>query len=248
MLAGIPADRLAVALEDLELVPDGGLIAEEVAGVGVPGHQRERASLAAAADEDRDALATKRPGNVESLPDPVVAAAEAGGLLDEHGTADLQRLLQAVDPLPHGRVLEPVAGMLVLVPSRADPKDRPPAGDDVQGGDLLGEQGGVAVGHAGDHRAEADLARPRGDPAEQRVGLEHRVCPRADVCDLVEVIHHPHRVEARLLGRSGDVGDPLEEIAVGDSSVGEARDLKAEAGDAHHVPFVAEGCSMVRRR
>ncbi len=53
MLVVVAADRLAVPPQHLVLVAQLlGVGAEHVAGVGVPGHELERASLATASDED----------------------------------------------------------------------------------------------------------------------------------------------------------------------------------------------------
>ena len=54
--AGSRPSRLAVAAQHVELVGDlPGVDGEQVAGVGVPGHQAQRLALAAAADQDRRA-------------------------------------------------------------------------------------------------------------------------------------------------------------------------------------------------
>ena len=57
------------------------------------------------------------------------------------------------------RELEAERLVLELEPRGADAEHRPPAGDHVEGGDGLGEVRRVAVGHAGDERAEADPSR-----------------------------------------------------------------------------------------
>ena len=66
---------------------------------------------------------------------------------------------------------------------------------------------------------------------QQRVGLEHRLRPGPVHRDLVEVIHHPERVEAGALGRAGDLRDPLEPLFLGHAREREAVDLKSEPRD-----------------
>src|SRR5581483_9156202 len=220
-LGRVAADVGAVAFEDVELVPHPFGVAEDVAGVAVARHQPQRAPLPAPADEDRDP-APDRLRVVEHLLHPVVAALERRRRLGEHGPADLEGLLEAVEALAGGREVVAVAGVLVVVPGRPDPEDGPAGGDDVEGGDDLGQQRRVAVGDAGHHRAERRPRRAGGEGPEQRVGLEHRVLLRPDHPDLVEVVHHPDRVEAVLLGGGGDAGARLEQLGIGHAGVREA--------------------------
>jgi len=109
-----------VVLEDVELVPDGSQVAEQVAGVGVLGHESEGPPLAAATDEDGD-----RPLDgarvVEGGGDGVVPTLVAGRVPAEHRPADPQGVLEPLHPLLDGRKGEPVAAMLVVVPGRPDP-------------------------------------------------------------------------------------------------------------------------------
>ena len=111
--------------------------------------------------------------HVAGLVDPVVAPVERRRLLGEHGPADLQRLLQSVQPLAAGREVEAQPLVLDVVPGRADAEDGPPAADDVERRHDLGQVGGVAVGDAGDHGAEPHPRGPGRQRAEQGVGVEH---------------------------------------------------------------------------
>ena len=152
-------------------------------------------------------------------------AGEAGSLLAEHGPADLQCLFQALHALGDRRESEAVACVLVLVPCRADAENGPTGGDDIERRHNLGQVGGVAVGDAGHHGAEAGPRCASGDRSKKRVGLEHRVGAGPDAGDLVEVVHHPHRVEPRFLGGHRYLGDPVEELRVLDAGEREIRDL-----------------------
>ena len=191
----------------------------------VLGHEPQGLLFAATTDEDRDPPGPDRPRPVQGGRDGVVAPGEAGSLLREHGPADLERLFEALHALGDWREAEAVTCVLVVVPSRADAENGPTRGDDVESCHDLGQVGRVAVGDAGHHRAEAGALGPGGDRSEEGVGLEHRVCARPDARDLVEVVHHPHRVEAGLLGGHRDLGDTLEELPVRDAGECEIRDL-----------------------
>ena len=209
-------------------MPDGGDVAEEVAGVRVLGHQAERPPLARTSDQDGDPAGAHRPGEVQGAVDPVVPALEGGLFLGEHGPADLDRLLEPAQALPGRGELEPQSFVFVFVPRGPDTEDGPARGHDVEGGDDLGQVGRVSVRHARDHGAEGGPRGPRGDAAEQRVGLEHGLGARSHVGDLIEVVHHPHRVEAGLLCGDGDLGHAIEQLTVGNAWVGEIGDLKPE--------------------
>src|SRR5712692_6798655 len=157
---GVAANRLAMLLQDVDLVADRLRIAEEVAHVGVLGHQLQGPPLAAAADHDRWATGLNGAGEIERFMDPVVAAFEARRFLGEHGPANLERLFQPVEPFADGRKLIPVASMLLLVPGGADPEDGATGRHHVEGRDHLGQEGWVAIGHSGHQGAQPDLRRP----------------------------------------------------------------------------------------
>src|SRR5690606_27628496 len=92
------------------------------------------------------------------------------------------------------------------------------------------------------HRAERDPLGQRGGERERGVALQHRLLRGAHPADLEEVVHHPQRVEARLVRLAGrpaeDRADPLRS-----AGEGEAGDLKA---DAHGVPLLVR--VLVNRR
>ena len=94
--------------------------------------------------------------------------------------------------------------------------------------DRLEQDAGVAVGDAGDHRAQIDPPGRRGREAERGVGLEHLVLGRPDHLDLEEVVHDP---EAREPGVLGVARDPRERgtETVGRAGPGEVGDLKSKA-------------------
>ena len=98
---------------------------------------------------------------------------------------------------------------------------------DVQRGDGLGQQRRVAVGVAGDQRAQLHALGRRRQRAERGVGLQHRLVRGAEAGQLIEVVHHEDGVEAGGLGFLRLRDDGREEF--GDAgAVGEVGDLESE--------------------
>ena len=93
--------------------------------VGVARHQAQRAPLAATADEDRRPAGRTGRGTLRASWTRVVAAVEGRRLLGEHGPADLQRLVESVEPLPDRWEVEAQPLVLDVVPRRADAEDGP---------------------------------------------------------------------------------------------------------------------------
>ena len=92
-----------------------------------------------------------------------------------HLAHDLQGLLEPLEPLGQRRERHAEGAVLALVPGRADAEGGPPAGEHVEGRHDLGEQAGVAVGHAGHQQLQLDRRGVRREEAERGVALEHRV-------------------------------------------------------------------------
>ena len=125
------------------------------------------------------------------------------------------------------------------------PSNARPLRDHVERGDGLGQQGRLAVRHAGHQRSEADPLGACGERAEQRVGLEHLLVGVAEHRQLEEVVHHEHRVESRLLGGDRLGGDALEQLRRIDARIGEVRDLEPEAGAVHGRQSRSSNVSMI---
>ena len=198
--------------EDLGLVPEGLEPEREPVGhVGVLRGDLQRPLLAAATDEDARSAGLDRARDVERLVDPVVGPGEGRAVLGEHRPDDRQRLVEAVHPLADRRELVAVADVLLLVPGRPEPEDRPTAGDDVERRRRLGQERRVAVGHAGHERAQPDPRRLAGERGEGRPALEHRIGDRSDALDLVEVVHHGDEAEPGRLGGTRLLDDAIEQ-------------------------------------
>ena len=196
----IPPDGLAVALQDLVLVLQCRQSEwEPVRHVGVLRGDLQRPLLASPADDDLRAAGLERPRAVQGAVDPVVAALEARTVLGEHRAADRERLVEPVHPLADGREVEPVAAMLVLVPGRPESQHRAAAGQHVQRRDHLRQQGRVPVRDTRHERRELYLRGSLGERRERRVPLQHLVRLRAHALDLIEVVHHRHERETRVL-------------------------------------------------
>ena len=124
-----------------------------------------------------------------------------------HAVGDLERVLEHLEPLGRGRPGEPEAIRFGLVPAGADAEPGPAAGEDVEGRRGLDPQPRGAVGGAADHQPEAGPLAVGGHEAERRPALEHRLELGARRADLPEVIHHPDRVEADVVGGPHGAGE-----------------------------------------
>ena len=134
---------------------------EEVAGVGVARHQPQR--LRSPTPPTRIGGCGRLSGRrgVERLGQAVVLALVRAGVAGPHLVGDLQRLLQPLEPLGQRAGTARPAQVLALVPGRADAEPGATAGEHVEGGDGLDEDAGMAIGDAGDERAELDPLRDR---------------------------------------------------------------------------------------
>ena len=95
------------------------------------------------------------------------------------------------------------------------PQIEPAARDHVDVRGDLREQARVAVRRAADHLAEPDAARALADRGQRRPALEHRLVRGHG--HVVEVVVHPERVEAELLGEHARSRPPCAHLACGSS-------------------------------
>jgi drug/metabolite transporter (DMT)-like permease len=230
LLDGVVVAPLGVAVraEHVELVADvRHRRAEQVARVGVLRDQAQGLLLPSPADEDRRARRLQRPRDADRLRQLVVLALVGAVVVAPHLLADLQRLLEPLEPLGDRRVRHAEGAVLALVPGRADAEHRPAAGQHVEGGDDLGEQTRVPVGDPADKQAEPQPLGLGGDEVQHRVALEHRVARGREVLHLEVVVHRGEPAEPGLLGRDRGVADrgPQGGTAVG---VAEIHEVHAE--------------------
>src|SRR5262245_47132412 len=152
-LVVVSPDGLAMLAQDLVLVVDLLGAAEDVGGVGVLGHEAERLSLAAAADQDRDPRPRDRLRRVAQPLRVVLAPVEpalAAALALPHLVGDLERLVVHLEPLAERREREAEPARLLLVPGRADPEPGAAARQHVEGRRGLHPEARVAVVDAAD--------------------------------------------------------------------------------------------------
>src|SRR4051812_47226047 len=121
--------RGAVLAQDGDLAAHGVGVAEEVARVGVAGDEAQRAALAGAADEDRDAV-LQRPRVAGRRLDRGRAALEPRRARPPHERQQLERVLEAGEALFQRRELPAVETVLALEPAGPDAAQRAPAGED----------------------------------------------------------------------------------------------------------------------
>ena len=120
------ADRLAVPLEDIQLVEDGlrPVVGEQVAGVGVLRHQTQRLRLAAAADQDGRMRLRERLRAAEWFFQPVVATPDRRHVAGPHSMRNAQRFFQLFETVPERREGHPQSQGFALKPRRAEFPDR----------------------------------------------------------------------------------------------------------------------------
>ena len=148
---------------------------------------------------------------------------------------DLERLLEHLEALAERREREPEARdsssfQAAPIPSQARPPDRTSSVVAA-----FTHSAGVAVVDATDHQAEPGALRLGGHEAERRPALEHRLLGPADAPDLEEMVHHPDRIEADVVGLAGDPGEGR---ADGRRAAGprERADLEADLHSLRSVP------------
>ena len=106
-----------------------------------------------------------------------------------------RELVQALDG---GAELVAVLVVVALEPARPDAEGEAAVADVVDGAGHVGEQLRVAVGVAGDQRAELGVRGVGGHGGEQRVRLEVGAVRVA--VERVEVVPHPDGVDAQGVG------------------------------------------------
>src|SRR5205823_8411479 len=189
----IAADGLAMLPQDLELTWNFGS-GEEVAGIGVLGDQPQGFLFAAATDQDGWVGARERLRRVERAFELIVLAPErlfAAAFAFPHLLADLECLLEPLEPLLDWRERDAEAAAFCFVPGGADAQPGPAAGEDIESGDRFGKDARLVVYDARHHGAEFRARSHRRDVAERAITFEHFVVLGTVHADLPEVGHHP---------------------------------------------------------
>ena len=144
----------------LRAMPSGD--AEDVAGVGVLGHEAQRLLLAAATDHDRDPGARQRLRGVEQPRRPGTAG-RGTPPREPRSPCHIPWAIWSVSSSisnrsPSGGNGNPSASRLLLVPGGADAEPGPAARQDVERRRRLHPQARVAVVDATDHQPEPGVA------------------------------------------------------------------------------------------
>src|SRR5581483_5843392 len=184
---------VAVAGEHLPLA--GQLVGGDeryVPAVGVACRDAQRALLATAADPDRQ-LALHRLRLAVGVAQREVFALEVHGVLAQQQADAPHGFFEDVEPDAVGRERDAVRLVLVERPAGAETELRATAAQMVDGGDRVGEHGGVPVAGAVDERSAADAARVAGERSVRGDGLQARVAAEVR---RVEVVPDRDPVEA----------------------------------------------------
>ena len=178
--------------EELRRAPDVPL-------VGLPGDDPGHDLLPRAADQQRHR--PDRLGLHAGVPQLVVLAVEGRDPLVAERPDDLARLLEPAQPRTRGEQVDAVLGVLVLLPPGAEAEDEAAVADDVDGGGLVGQDGGVAVEVAGHQRPQPDPGHDRRQRGEDREPLEDVTAALGGVVH--EVVHRPRPRGSRATPRGG---------------------------------------------
>ena len=154
------------------------------------------------ADPDLDGVGRSR-ARVQSV-DVVVLAVDAdrGAACPPDTADDLDALPERVDALRRGEPGAAGRHDRVPEPSGAQAEVHPPAGDEVQGRDALGEDDGRAQRQVGDVERDPERGAARRDDREQGPGV--------GVAGLVRMVLDADEVETTDLGHLGEQQHPVE--------------------------------------
>ena len=203
-------------------------VAEQVAGVGVAGDEPKRAPLARCRRRGSACAPGAGAGSTSPRATVIVRPSNARRALAPHQRQQLERVLQALVALAPaaGTPTRRARARARTTPRRGRSSARPPDSTS-RVATTFAEVREVAVGDAGDERAEPDALGHAREVGERGVALEHVLPLAPDLRDLEEVVHHPQAREARLLGGRADSASAGPVVA-GAPRPGEARDLQAE--------------------
>ena len=171
----------------------------------VSGDQPKRPFLAGPPDEDRDGVLDGS-GITDQLGCGERGARERRRPLAPEEREHAKRVFQLFVTGRDWWERDPVALMLLPIPSDAQTKVHPAPGKDIQRGHRLPQDHRMSVPDPGNECPQPD---PAGDPRQEckrGVGLGNVLPLAADLGDLTEVVHHPQVVESGRFCPRGDGG------------------------------------------
>ena len=122
--------------------------------VCVLGDKAQRLLLAVTTDKDR--WPPNRLWLAYGLGQLIVLAGVGPVVVAPHLLADLQCLLEHLEPFTQGRVWDAEGDVLAVVPGGADPEHRSATRQHVESGDGLRQHTGIAIGDASDQERQVD--------------------------------------------------------------------------------------------
>src|SRR5256714_13632998 len=177
----------------------------EVEPVRVPGRQTHD-PRPGPADPDRGARPLDRLRRADRVVNPVVLSDVGRAVLLPEPPCDLEAIAKLLHAVAGRGKVVPVGPVLVLFPSRADPKLEPAVGHVIDTRCHLRLESRVAELNCRDEDAEADLRRVSCERGEEGPRLE-AVAVRGPPQAAEEMVAHPERVEARFLRALREVAD-----------------------------------------
>ena len=214
----IPAQFVAALVEGFHLLAELVLGDRHVVpDIGVADGDAHEDLLAGAPDQDR--RTPGRLGLAERVLHLEMFALEGRGLLRPHALQDLDALVEAPHARSQGREGVAVGFEFGLEPAGPESHDHPTPRDMVDGGDLLGQHGGIAEEGRGDEGAELQVFGDRGDCGEQGPPLQDR---DSGVWHAVNVVAHPGGIEAEAVEFHGTIpgfGPIAFDLGQGDAEV-----------------------------
>ena len=166
---GLPAGSVQPAAAFCGLL--GGDV-DRVVLVGEADGRQDGASPCRAADDQPRPRVLHGPWQCTEAIGAVVATVEVHLVFRPLAVDELELLREQAHALGERREAEAVGAMLALVPACAQAELDAPPGDVVDRGHGLGEDGWMAEGRGGDHRAEPDALRQGGEPGKRRPGVQ----------------------------------------------------------------------------
>ena len=157
----------------------------------------------------QDRRRRRGPRLAAGVPDLVVLAGEADGLLRPQRLQDSQRFLHLRHARGVGREREAVGPVFVLMPAGAQAENIAAAGQQLQRGGHLGQQRGVTKRHTEDRMAELEARMARRHVGQRGPAFQHGRVRELQMVDDPGGIEMPGRPVQRTVQAGGQGRAPL---------------------------------------